>query len=1205
MPTERIILKADNIDGAAEQIIRFLEDSDEGRDVIYFHGSYGFGASAILKTVVERLRSSSGSANTGATGLLGKIIHIDFSRWQSKRALQKAIAEELVLPRQVMALFDKNDEEDDFDGVEQSARGVIPYVKAAIMKELSDCSFLVVLHNGSGSYIDLWEAGVPVIGQLSRRVLWTSRGRFWHHAKDWHGEELAPAELESAKLSDVSIFLAPSPLFKLGQVGLLPIVRNFMYAEAEEVAKYTGVPEPDMTPKIVMECILYRAARDNDHNINWESHASNYWVCDEIIQDAANGGRSAWEIGNALQRNVNWDLCNRCALGICKVLSGEQWIRTNRWVSATSDSENASKFLPCQATSFFWTAAAPSSTIGQNRTRVLEASMFEHPDRSSSLRVIHLSYCNFSFSSPPFLSCNNLRILMLDHCKDQDAQDRGEEKEYHHRSNCSQQDGGACFRNLWVLELSYTDWYWLLSKDMLDLMVDLRELHVKGFGNRSMNHLHRCSGAGSNSRRLIMLRMVVDGSNKASDNDDDGTSGDRNEQVSPPPVVAALSFPDLSSWHILKTVVLDGCGDLELIAYNSMPLSLESFTLISNVATKIKSISFRGCAKLKSLLLRGLFYCLVELDISGTSIKTLDLSATQAKHLKRLFLLGCEELRAIQWPMQEPTEYRKVWLELELELLCIDTTTTTTRAAWGREEEGKSNKQQEATASDSASIRGSSSATMCGKEGRTLIDSDLYISVRDPRVFRSLLHLRPAKRLQVDISSTSITCGPRGTTNQGIGNKQQVADVNVHCKPAGNMYVDDVIISTPASNGSSSQADCANTTDVSEMSVLMKSMWLWHCPPAPTGSDWAKCYISIQDDETRTGLLPQGTTTTTRQLTRAATTLPHLVSDDAKTLHLHDSLSITCLPGPAPAAAGGYLDWVTLKWCRLERCPNLEGVVFATPPERMRRLAAVFCDLQTFWASQLPKTRYIWDWSPLFHHGYHSFEHLAFLLLDYCPRLALSTLPFEQPVLIAVDAVSSPRWGGPLTAAPALQALRTAHAVAGWGGGLATAPAWPASRMARASTLWGRALAAALSPPFLHAPDLLRCPMAATPPSSWDPLLQPLRLASSMGPAPKCGASCSAATSWAACSAMAPSPRSTTPATSTPVLDKEKALYNGLVPHIKREIAILRRVHHPNAVRLFKVMATKRKIYFVMEFVLGGELFARVAKGARIFLNLF
>jgi serine/threonine protein kinase len=63
------------------------------------------------------------------------------------------------------------------------------------------------------------------------------------------------------------------------------------------------------------------------------------------------------------------------------------------------------------------------------------------------------------------------------------------------------------------------------------------------------------------------------------------------------------------------------------------------------------------------------------------------------------------------------------------------------------------------------------------------------------------------------------------------------------------------------------------------------------------------------------------------------------------------------------------------------------------------------------------------------------------------------------------------------------------------------------------------------------------------------------------------------------------------------VLDKEKALRNDLVPHIKHEIAILRRVCHPNIVRLFEVMATRSKIYFTMEFVRGGELFARVAKG--------
>ncbi|PKA61225.1 CBL-interacting serine/threonine-protein kinase 12 [Apostasia shenzhenica] len=63
------------------------------------------------------------------------------------------------------------------------------------------------------------------------------------------------------------------------------------------------------------------------------------------------------------------------------------------------------------------------------------------------------------------------------------------------------------------------------------------------------------------------------------------------------------------------------------------------------------------------------------------------------------------------------------------------------------------------------------------------------------------------------------------------------------------------------------------------------------------------------------------------------------------------------------------------------------------------------------------------------------------------------------------------------------------------------------------------------------------------------------------------------------------------------VLDKERILNSGLVAHIKREIAILRRVRHPNIVQLFEVMATKTKIYFVMEYVRGGELFGKVAKG--------
>ncbi|KAI3732013.1 hypothetical protein L1987_63209 [Smallanthus sonchifolius] len=63
------------------------------------------------------------------------------------------------------------------------------------------------------------------------------------------------------------------------------------------------------------------------------------------------------------------------------------------------------------------------------------------------------------------------------------------------------------------------------------------------------------------------------------------------------------------------------------------------------------------------------------------------------------------------------------------------------------------------------------------------------------------------------------------------------------------------------------------------------------------------------------------------------------------------------------------------------------------------------------------------------------------------------------------------------------------------------------------------------------------------------------------------------------------------------VIDKEQILKGGLISHIKREISILRRVRHPNIVQLFEVMATKTKIFFVMEYVKGGELFNKVAKG--------
>lgn len=63
------------------------------------------------------------------------------------------------------------------------------------------------------------------------------------------------------------------------------------------------------------------------------------------------------------------------------------------------------------------------------------------------------------------------------------------------------------------------------------------------------------------------------------------------------------------------------------------------------------------------------------------------------------------------------------------------------------------------------------------------------------------------------------------------------------------------------------------------------------------------------------------------------------------------------------------------------------------------------------------------------------------------------------------------------------------------------------------------------------------------------------------------------------------------------IIDKGKVMEAGLMNQIKREISVMRLVKHPNVVRLYEVMANKTNIYFAMEYIKGGELFDKVAKG--------
>lgn len=72
---------------------------------------------------------------------------------------------------------------------------------------------------------------------------------------------------------------------------------------------------------------------------------------------------------------------------------------------------------------------------------------------------------------------------------------------------------------------------------------------------------------------------------------------------------------------------------------------------------------------------------------------------------------------------------------------------------------------------------------------------------------------------------------------------------------------------------------------------------------------------------------------------------------------------------------------------------------------------------------------------------------------------------------------------------------------------------------------------------------------------------------------------------------------STNESVAIKVIKKEKLKKERLVKQIKREVSVMRLVHHPHVVELKEVMATKRKIFLVMEYVKGGELFTKVEKG--------
>lgn len=66
------------------------------------------------------------------------------------------------------------------------------------------------------------------------------------------------------------------------------------------------------------------------------------------------------------------------------------------------------------------------------------------------------------------------------------------------------------------------------------------------------------------------------------------------------------------------------------------------------------------------------------------------------------------------------------------------------------------------------------------------------------------------------------------------------------------------------------------------------------------------------------------------------------------------------------------------------------------------------------------------------------------------------------------------------------------------------------------------------------------------------------------------------------------------------ILDRSTIIKHKMVDQIKREISIMKLVRHPYVIRLHEVIASRTKIYIILEFITGGELFDKIVHHGRL-----
>ncbi|XP_062225475.1 uncharacterized protein LOC133924107 [Phragmites australis] len=911
-----------DIGEAKEQVLEFVKGWPE-KKIIYFHGWNGLGASPVLRSIAQALSSMKMDAPRELC--FDRIIYIDCSAWKSRREMQRAIAEELELDHTTMAMFNKQDEEDDFNGLDQDSRDVIPSIATEIDRTLRDCRFMMIFLNGSDDEVDVTRFGIPQMTEFrNNRMIWTFKRRFLTiHSRC--------SEIEQ-KLKYSHLFLSAELVYGEYQIKESEFVALVHGEAATIVARYPCMPGIDST--IVTECCLLELSLHyNFHNttkFGWAAHSSNYWICDGIIQ-----GDREMEISNALLGEIRWE-CDASLLHrvlqelkptfLAKMITEAEPLTVftrclvkDRWISITSQEHevHGMQNIPATASSFFLAferpghlppserSAHPPALEGLDSPTALPSDMFNYSRR---LSVLVLYYCAFSFASPPFLICNSLRFLGLDHCKQ-----KTREREDHIDTEWT------FLLSLWVLEVRYTEWEEMLSEEKMDLMTNLKELNIEGVRcwqyinqlRKRLPHLYRL--------RITKPRIHHPETTDVGDSFMDkeelqilDLSGNSEMNVLP---------SSLSKASSLQVLVLDGCIGLECVAApDTLPPSLMSFSLDGYGAAshwtpdinllppknlrpssadqkdaKTSKISLEGCTSLENLFLRGLPN-LVELDLSGTGIKILDFTTmvVEVTCLRRLFLLGCERLVAIIWDQKS-----RYGIQPQLELLCID---TRAGAGFSRPSVDHNNK----------SFR-----------------LQVHAIFSDARLARSLWPAVDYYRSQ--------NC---------------LEDV----------YFNILVTSAPVYSGEDVQPEATHRVlarRYGDVHAMVGDAPMQDFPQAPT-ADFDR-HVEIAQGS-------RGLESELLGYNPARNNLALLMRRCADSLHLHDVSTSANMP---------VNEWNYLRHCRVERCSKLDTLFPSTYG---------FEALETLWASDLLMARCIWGKGGSYYR-YSSFGALRHLHLRSCPRL--------------------------------------------------------------------------------------------------------------------------------------------------------------------------------------------------------------------------